>query len=148
MIETSRRQMESIMGYACYAKSHMRSHYGKYGCFRGNGFARNPFELVAIILGFVFFWPLGLALLMWTWVRGKGNMFNWNAAPGAMPFGGSGNSAFDDWKSAELTRLEEERRKLDDAQRAFTEHLDNLRRAKDRTEFEGFMSAWRNTPKD
>jgi len=134
------------MGYSCNAKSYRCNHYGRHMPFRADNFARHPFELVAIILGFVFFWPLGLALLMWKGFRGRSNMFNWAPAQAAMRFGGSGNSAFDDWKSAEIARLEEERRKLDDAQRAFAEHLDNLRRAKDRAEFDGFMANWRKTP--
>ena len=64
-------------------------------------------------------------------------------------FGGlrsTGNSAFDDWRNTELARLEEERRKLAAAQAEFEAHLDNLRRAKDRAEFEGFMAARKAAP--
>ena len=65
-------------------------------------------------------------------------------------FGGgmrpTGNSAFDEWRSAELARLEEERRKLEDAERDFADHIDQLRRARDREEFERFMNARRNRP--
>ena len=43
----------------------------------------------------------------------------------------TGNVAFDDWREAELTRLEEERRKLDEARAEFDEYLRELRRAKD-----------------
>jgi hypothetical protein len=115
-----------------------------------------------MILGFIVFWPLGLAILFWRIARNKGwNPPGFNDARaawgqckgrsrgmnfGGTNFGGSGNSAFDDWKSAELARLEEERRKLWEAQRAFGEHLDNLRRAKDRAEFDEFMAAYRNRP--
>ena len=53
----------------------------------------------------------------------------------------SGNAAFDDWRKAELTRLEEERRKIFEAERAFSEYLEGLRRAKDREEFERFMAS-------
>jgi hypothetical protein len=52
----------------------------------------------------------------------------------------SGNAAFDAWKSAELARLEEERRRLEDAHREFADWLDNVRKAKDREEFDRFMS--------
>ena len=40
----------------------------------------------------------------------------------------------------ELARLEEERRKLDDEQKAFSEHLERLRKAKDQDEFDRFMA--------
>jgi hypothetical protein len=53
---------------------------------------------------------------------------------------GTGNVAFDQWKAAELARLEAERRKLEDAAREFAEFLDNVRHAKDREEFDRFMN--------
>lgn len=53
----------------------------------------------------------------------------------------TGNVAFDEWRAAELARLEEERRKLADAEREFADHMENLRRARDREEFDRFMSA-------
>ena len=58
----------------------------------------------------------------------------------------TGNAAFDDWRTAELARLDEERRKLDDAQREFAEYSDAIRRAKDREEFERFMAERRARP--
>jgi hypothetical protein len=51
----------------------------------------------------------------------------------------TGNVAFDDWREAELTRLEEERRKLDEMRSEFDEYLRELRRAKDQEEFDRFM---------
>ena len=56
----------------------------------------------------------------------------------------SGNTAFDEWREAELARLEEERRKLEAAHREFAEYLDNVRKAKDREEFQRFMNERRN----
>jgi hypothetical protein len=58
----------------------------------------------------------------------------------------SGNAAFDEWRTAELARLDEERRKLDEAQREFAEYVDAIRRAKDREEFERFMAERRARP--
>ena len=55
-------------------------------------------------------------------------------------FNRSGNQAFDAWKETELARLEEERRKLDAAQKEFNDYLDHLRHAKDREEFDRFMN--------
>ncbi|MGD1016189.1 MAG: DUF2852 domain-containing protein [Roseiarcus sp.] len=50
-------------------------------------------------------------------------------------------SAFDEWKAAELDRLEAERHKREEAHREFAEFVDNLRKSKDREEFERFMNA-------
>ena len=58
----------------------------------------------------------------------------------------TGNAAFDEWRAAELVRLDEERRKLDEAQREFAEYSDAIRRAKDREEFERFMAERRARP--
>ncbi len=58
----------------------------------------------------------------------------------------TGNAAFNEWRTAELTRLDEERRKLDEAQREFAEYSDAIRRAKDREEFERFMAERRPRP--
>ncbi len=132
------------------------------------------FEIIAMILGFVVFWPIGLAILgykFWqrktggedlqTFAAGKWSEMR-NAAAGAAwskaarsyscgpwsrgGFGSAtGNSAFDEWRAGELARLEAERRKLEEAHREFAEYVDNLRKAKDREEFESFMNA-RNRP--
>lgn len=66
---------------------------------------------------------------------------------GFAAFRSSGNSAFDEWREGELARLEEERRKLEAAEREFTDYIESLRRAKDRDEFERFMRD-RNTRED
>jgi len=125
--------------------------------------AWKPYELAAMILGFVIFWPIGLAILFWKlWQRSlgyEGDLFAFAHEQGARVkeavggmsreasrgWGGpsfmrsTGNVAFDEWREGELARLEEERRKLAEAERDFAEHIDQLRRAKDREEFESFM---------
>ena len=58
----------------------------------------------------------------------------------------TGNAAFDEWRDAELKRLEEERRKLDDARKEFDEYVRELRRARDREEFESFRTNWNGKP--
>ena len=135
---------------------------------RGYGASRwTAFELVAMILGFIVFWPIGLAILGYKfWQRRSGGedlqsfaTGKWNEARSAMagaswcgasaPWGRSGastgNSAFDEWRAGELARLEAERRKLEEAHREFSEFVENVRKAKDREEFERFMNA-RNRP--
>jgi len=88
----------------------------------------------AMILGFVLFWPLGLALLVYMiWSK---NMFKSGCSSHRMNrrhnFRSSGNTAFDSYKADTLRRLEEE-------QSAFQDFLNRLREAKDKAEFDQFM---------
>lgn len=96
--------------------------------------------IAAMILGFVLFWPIGLALLAYMiWSK---RMFGScshrrhhrgeHARYAASAFRSSGNSAFDAYKAETLRRLEEE-------QEAFRSFLDRLREAKDKAEFDQFM---------
>lgn len=57
---------------------------------------------------------------------------------------GTGNVAFDEFRKAEIDRLEEERRKLDAMVDEFDTHLRNLRRAKDQAEFDEFLKSRHN----
>jgi len=127
----------------------------------GRGFRGfHPLELVAMILGFVFFWPIGLAILVFKLCGGQfprfaGTPFGgawsgpWNQASSAWSGWqgwqgpGNGNAAFEDYKRATLERLEAERRKLAEEERAFADFLRELRRARDREEFDRFMQSRR-----
>jgi hypothetical protein len=129
----------------------------------------SAFEIIAMVLGFIVFWPIGLAILgykFWqrktgaadlqtvasnTWQNARASMGGGYAPrPWSRGFSPSstGNRAFDEWKSAELARLEEERRKLENAHREFAEFVENIRKAKDREEFERFMNERRDRPSD
>ena len=102
--------------------------------------------IIAMILGFIFVWPVGLALLAYMiWSK---RMFNRSCAnnsdrsgPWARhghhfghgnPFRSSGNTAFDAYKAETIRRLQEE-------QDAFEAFLQRLRDAKDKSEFDNFM---------
>ena len=125
-----------------------------------------PFGIVAMILGFVFWWPVGLAMLFlmkWSGHMGcwgkrqrmdytnagwQGPFQGWapwrasNAQPDAAPFQAapaSGNHAFDEYRAATLRRLEEE-------QQEFGGFLERLRFAKDKAEFDQFMAERRERP--
>ncbi len=144
--------------------------------WRRAGSRWTAFEIVAMILGFVVFWPIGLAILgykLWQgrhggpdlqtlatnkWQDARTMMSSNSSFASTWGCGGAmrranryyasttGNAAFDEWRTAELARLDEERRKLDDAQREFAEYVDAIRRAKDREEFERFMAERRARP--
>jgi hypothetical protein len=112
-----------------------------------------PATIALMILGFVVFWPLGLAMLAYILFgeRLRGFKRDVNQAADGMFAGcrrshgryrsqfGTGNVAFDDWRKAELDRLEEERRKLDEMRADFDNYVRELRRAKDQEEFDRFM---------
>ena len=90
--------------------------------------------IAVMVLGFIFFWPVGLALLAYMiWSK---RMFNGSCArhthQARHAFTSSGNTAFDAYKEATLRRLEEE-------QDAFEAVLQRLREAQAKAEFDQFM---------
>jgi hypothetical protein len=106
-----------------------------------------PVSILLMVLGFMFFWPLGfvmLAFIIWgdRWGGVRQHFADmrrdWAGACGPRGYARSGNSAFDEYRDAELRRLDEERRKLDEERREFEGYVQNLRRARDREEFERF----------
>jgi Protein of unknown function (DUF2852) len=105
-----------------------------------------PAWIALIILGFLIWWPLGLATLAFVAGSGRmnssGGMMRWYGAADPMRPAGtwwqpsprrSGNRAFDEYRQETLRRLEEE-------QREFQEFLARLRMAKDKAEFDQFMA--------
>ena len=101
-----------------------------------------PAWLVAMVIGFVIVWPLGLAILLYMiWSGRMGcKKRGWRRRQGFAGSGPTGNSAFDEYREETLKRLEEE-------QTAFVSFLDRLRKAKDKAEFDQFM-ADRGRPED
>jgi hypothetical protein len=106
--------------------------------------------IALLVLAFILFWPIGLALLAyviwsgrmgcgkhggpgrWYFNKERGRHGPW----GRWGFGrqeSSGNRAFDEYRMDTLKRLEEE-------QKEFREFLDRLRHAKDKAEFDQFMA--------
>jgi len=118
-------------------------------------------ELAVMIGGFIVFWPIGLAALALKLIRGEmwpGAAQSdspwtaykaWRGTSGDKPFtmpaawsnhASTGNAAFDAYKREQLDRLEAERRRLEDEQKAFGEFLTRLQKAKDQEEFDRFMA--------
>jgi hypothetical protein len=108
-----------------------------------------PAWIALLVLTFILFWPLGLALLAYLIWSGRmgchGNkhwrermregMHRWQSRDSAR----STNSAFDDYREETLKRLEEE-------EREFRTFLDRLRRANDKAEFDEFMAERKHRP--
>jgi hypothetical protein len=117
-----------------------------------------PAWIAVMVLGFILFWPLGLAILAYLIWSGRmgcgrhGEMSRWqqrmsdkwdrNVERWGREMRGaysSGNRAFDEYRDETLKRLEEESRE-------FREFLDRLRKAKDKEEFDAFMAERRARP--
>ena len=103
-----------------------------------------PLWIALMFLGFVLCWPLGLAILVYLIWSGKMLCCIGRFAPSEsdgrkrwnIPYGNSrssGNTAFDEYREATLMRLEE-------ARGEFAKFLERLRLAKDKDEFDKFMS--------
>jgi hypothetical protein len=126
-----------------------------------------PAWIALMVIGFIVFWPIGLAILAYIIWSGRmgcsaryGSMHDWRDR--AMSrwerkrerwerhmqrwgdrrgghFRQTGNRAFDEYRDEALRRLEEEASE-------FREFLERLRMAKDRQEFDQFMADRRNRP--
>lgn len=116
--------------------------------------AWTPATIALMVLGFMVFWPLGLAMLAYIIWGDRLDAFkselnratdefacSFRRKTGSnMRTAGSGNTAFDQWRDTELSRLDEERKKLDEMRKEFDQHMRDLRMARDRAEFEQFMA--------
>ena len=114
-----------------------------------------PAWIALMIVSFIVFWPIGLAVL--AYLIGSGRMACWKNERWERKFQAkmdglserwgswqrqapsSGNRAFDEYRADALRRLEEE-------QREFKDFLDRLRHAKDKAEFDQFMEDRRRNP--
>ncbi|PCH98043.1 MAG: hypothetical protein COB84_03050 [Rhodobacteraceae bacterium] len=89
--------------------------------------------LAAMILSFIFIWPLGLAILFFMIWSNRMSRHFFGCSKSRTSHRSTGNSAFDAYKADTLKRLEDE-------QGAFQGFLKRLRDAKDKTEFDDFMT--------
>jgi Protein of unknown function (DUF2852) len=130
--------------------------------------------IALVVLGFIVFWPVGLALLIY--LKWSGRMFcsqygrygHWHTPEEREAARQEWRARREEWRARrEEWRArqrsqwgrrhssgnvafdeyrEETLRKLDEEQREFREYLDKLRSAKDRAEFDQFMAERRNRP--
>lgn len=105
-----------------------------------------PLSILAVVAGFIVWWPLGLAALAYILWAGpidtladegaqklRGAFSFKGSAPKAQGGASSGSAAFDAYKAETLKRLEAE-------QAAFADYVNRLRDARDREEFERFRA--------
>lgn len=88
--------------------------------------------IAAMVLGFIAFWPVGLALL--AYMIWSNRMFGCSKRSHAPRYSAptTGNATFDAYREQTLKRLEDEHRE-------FMDFLEKLREAKDKAEFDQFM---------
>lgn len=124
-----------------------------------------PAWIGVMVLGFIIFWPIGLAIL--AYLIWSGRMGGWkHGGPGRWHYHGtshsrsesggwscgarhrrtharasSGNHAFDEYREETLRRLEDE-------QHEFDGFLERLRQARDKAEFDQFMDDRRRNTVD
>jgi Protein of unknown function (DUF2852) len=108
-----------------------------------------PAWIIAMIVGFLVWWPVGLgvlAYLIWSGRMGCGNRVAWRDyfnsevqrfGSGLGTLRSTGNRAFDAYREETLNRLEEEAKE-------FQDFLQRLRHAKDKAEFDQFMAERRS----
>lgn len=125
-----------------------------------------PIWIAAMVMGFIVFWPIGLAILAYTvgsrrWGRramaGPGQ---WHNTETPQPAGACAWGKWGDWSApwnqaqAQSQRppappsgnaafdeyRSETLRRLEDEQKEFVDYLERLRRAKDKAEFDQFMA--------
>lgn len=97
--------------------------------------------IALMVIGFVLFWPIGLGILAYLIWSGKMHAWkhersDWRSGCGSSrrrSRHSTGNTAFDAYRDETLKRMEEE-------QKAFGDFVDRLRRAKDQSEFDQFMT--------
>jgi hypothetical protein len=126
-----------------------------------------PIWIAAMVMGFIWFWPVGLAILAYTvgsrrWGRrsgGPGQWYNTEAQGQSQGQGqgrGCGWAKWGDWsgpwnqpqrtetKASGNAAFDEYRsetlRRLEEEQREFVDYLERLRKAKDKAEFDQFMA--------
>ncbi len=101
-----------------------------------------PAWIAVMVIGFVFFWPVGLAILAYMiWSKRMIGTCTKRRAQAPSTGRSSGNSAFDAYRDETLRRLQDE-------QASFESFLDRLRQAKDKAEFDQFMEDRAKTAKD
>ena len=114
----------------------------------------NPFNIALMVLGFIFFTPLGLVILFGLimgispmnlprkiaeWFQGASE---WTSSMNPRPAAGrgkSGNAVFDEYQQTQLDRIEEIRTEVKERDTQFKSFQNEEKRGKDKKQFYRFM---------
>lgn len=128
-----------------------QSNSGSWGTCRSRGARKgnwSSFNIAAMVISFVFFWPIGLLVLYWI-MTGR----NVQDLPGAIKakwqdFSGgthsfgerSGNSVFNDFQQTQYDRISEIKHEIKARSERFKEFKRDAQRRADQDEFNRFMA--------
>ena len=104
-------------------------------------------NIVAMVIGFVLFWPLGLFMLYWIFkgrdvtdlrrhLVEKWNRFKGNDATEAS---GTDNQVFNEYQQTQFDRIREIKDEIKERARRFTDFRSDAKRRADEEEFRRFM---------
>lgn len=126
------------------SQGHCCGSWGKKGNWSG-------FNIVAMVLGFVLFWPIGLFILYWI-VTGRnvkelpeGIRDQWSKVSGSRSDsysrnGRGDNVVFNEYQQTQYDRIRELKDEIKARSRRFVEFRANAKRRADEEEFNRFMS--------
>lgn len=106
-------------------------------------------NIAAMVVGFVFFWPIGLVILYWT-LKGR----NVKELPAALKdrvgqmmgscgrdAGGSGNVVFNEFQQTQYDRIREIKAEIKERSDRFNAFRADAKRRADQEEFDRFMAS-------
>ncbi|MEZ5454443.1 MAG: DUF2852 domain-containing protein [Thiothrix sp.] len=127
------------------------------GCchhWRGRGFHPKRgnwscFNIFAMVLGFVLFWPIGLVILFWILkgnnvrdlpqaIQGKWRSFNGKSS-GKAHHAASDNTVFNEYQQTQWDRIQEIETEIHERDQRFGKFRDDAKRRADEQEFRDFM---------
>ncbi len=119
---------------------------GRYGADFGRKGSWTGYNIAAMVLGFVFFWPVGLVILYWI-IRGRdvrdlpaAAREKWSAMFGRTDRSG-GNIVFEEYQQTQYDRIREIKEEIKERSRRFAEFREDAQRRADQEEFNRFMSS-------
>lgn len=126
--------------------------WGPCGGISGKKGNWSGLNIVAMVLGFVFFWPIGLFLVYWIltgrnvqelppairhqWLRMKGKKMSTLGCTGE-----SDNIVFNEYQNTQYDRIREIKEEIGERSRRFNEFCESAQRRADEDEFNRFMSS-------
>ena len=122
------------------------NHMGRGCCMKGNWSGKN---IAAMVIGFVLFWPVGLAILYWN-IKGRdirdlpdAIQQKWSSTFSSKNRieGGSGNSVFNEFQQTQYDRIREIKEEIKNRASSFRNYKANAKRHEDEKEFKDFMSS-------
>ena len=120
---------------------------------RGRGAKWSGFNIAAMVLGFMLFWPIGLLVLLWI-VAGRdvqelpdsirrlwaGVVGAWEGQQRTAAHGPGDNQVFNEFQQAQHERIREIKEEIRDRARRFADFRARAKRRSDEEEFDRFMS--------